>query len=99
MKTGKVNEKGVSSRRGRTGIRRGGLRWVSRDGTGWRLPSGEELAEFAVHAGFVAPALLPGAETRVEYLSEESETVAGGAGYRRRISSREEADGRVGGYR
>ena len=59
MRTGKANQKGLSSRRG-PGTR-------SRDrcedlpgseNSGWKLPSGEALMEFALNAGFVAPSLL-----------------------------------------
>ncbi len=59
MRTGKVNEKGLSSRRRELRKRRAdGGEERPGEGTSWRLPSGEGLMEFALHAGFLAPVLL-----------------------------------------
>ena len=59
MRTGKVNQKGLSPRRGRSGPRKVGPAALSPcEGSGWRLPSGEGLTDFALHAGFLAPVLL-----------------------------------------
>lgn len=60
MKSEKENQKVVPSRRGKRGLRgQTGAPWAPGGKENWQLPSGEGLAEFALHAGFAAPALLP----------------------------------------
>ena len=59
MKTGKTNRTGISSRRNATSRRPGpGEAWPCAPADNWRLPSGEGLAEFALHDGVVALLLL-----------------------------------------
>ena len=59
MKTGRMNQKGISSRRVKASRRGDSPKALASLKSGqWRLPSGEGLAEFALHGGFVAPSLL-----------------------------------------
>ena len=46
----------ISHRRGSTRIPRIPMEWM--DPMSWRLPSGMDLAEFALQAGFLAPLML-----------------------------------------
>ena len=63
MRTGKVNQKGLSSRRrNEKGRPAQTAAPPPTAGAGWRLPSGEGLTEFALSAGFLAPFLLDGNE-------------------------------------
>ena len=59
MKTEKIGQEAVLSRRAT--VDRGSEEfqsWALPKHSDWRLPSGEGLAEFALHAGFVTPSLL-----------------------------------------
>ncbi len=59
MRTGKLNQKGLSPRRGKSSLRKVSPRALSAgEGSGWGLPSGEGLTDFALYAGFLAPVLL-----------------------------------------
>ena len=60
MKTGGIKEKSLPSPKDFAGENMA-TRGPGQGGTqaNWRLPSGEGLAEFALHAGFLAPFLLP----------------------------------------
>lgn len=77
MRTGKANQKGLSSRRHQA-KRQPCDRADSptRTGAGWRLPSGEGLTEFALSAGFLATFLMDGKQigtaSRCETNSPES---------------------------
>lgn len=75
MRTGNANRKDDSSRQSRPSGRRESRladRYAADDP--WRLPSGQGLIEFALHAGIVAPVLLPPDGDRGE------EQAAGAAG-------------------
>jgi len=58
MKTGKIHPQGNPSRRSEAS-RRGQIdESSSLEESGWRLPSGQTLAEFALRAGCIAPVLM-----------------------------------------
>ena len=65
MKTGRMNQKGILSRRVKASRRGNSPKALtSLQPSQWRLPSGEGLAEFALHAGFVAPSLMAAGSAR-----------------------------------
>ncbi len=78
MHTGRTIPKGFASDRRKLRKRRSVL---STDSQGWRLPSGEELEEFALQGGMIAPLMsLRALEMRVSEAgrSSESETTPAG---------------------
>jgi len=53
MKSGSIRQKGVASRRSKNAKHQ-----PPPGATAWKLPSGRELSEYALRAGFLVPSLL-----------------------------------------
>lgn len=87
MRTENANRKDASSRPSGPSGRRGSrlADWCAAEDP-WRLPSGQGLIEFALHAGIVAPVLLPPDEARDDGEAAELAGRPGGADRKVRVA-------------